>query len=120
MMSDATVPPLTAHIAGSVSGESPAALLWNDARLERRLTLLLALMARCALDPDAFAKHSLAHIMKDQLATGDARERYLAGEGLRELATGDARERYLAGEGLRELATGDARERYLTGEGGGN
>ena len=55
-------------------------VLWNDSVLERRLALLLALMARCALDPDAFAKHSLAHVMKDQLETGDARERYLAGE----------------------------------------
>ena len=65
----------------SQSAAAAAALLWNDAKLERCMALLLAIMARCALDPDAFAKHSLAHIMKEQLATGHARERYLAGEG---------------------------------------
>lgn len=55
------------------------ATFWNDSSLDRRLTLLLALMARCALDSDAFARHSLAHLMKDQLDSGDPRERYLAG-----------------------------------------
>lgn len=29
---------------------------WEDVALDRRLALLLALMARCALDPDAFAR----------------------------------------------------------------
>uniref|UniRef100_A0A7R9YWT5 Uncharacterized protein n=1 Tax=Chlamydomonas euryale TaxID=1486919 RepID=A0A7R9YWT5_9CHLO len=39
----------------------------------------MALMAQCSLDADAFAKHSLAHVLKDQLGGGDVRERYLAG-----------------------------------------
>ncbi|GAX77605.1 hypothetical protein CEUSTIGMA_g5049.t1 [Chlamydomonas eustigma] len=54
-------------------------IFWNESMLERRLALLLALMSRCALDADAFAKHSLAHVIKDQLSSDDARERYLAG-----------------------------------------
>ena len=29
---------------------------WRDEAHDRRLALLLALMGRCALDPDAFAK----------------------------------------------------------------
>ena len=41
---------------------------------------------RCALDADAFAKHSLAHVMKDQLEQGGPRERYLAGGSGWELA----------------------------------
>jgi hypothetical protein len=32
---------------------------WVDVALDRRLALLLALMARCALDPDAFARYGL-------------------------------------------------------------
>ena len=74
---------LTRPAPAASSDTSASVVLWNDSKLERRLALLLALMARCALDPDAFAKHSLAHVMKDQLTSGDARERYLAGKSER-------------------------------------
>ena len=71
--------PLPAPLELPPNHRRAKATFWNDSCLERRLTLLLALMARCSLDSEAFARHSLAHLMKDQLDSGDPRERYLAG-----------------------------------------
>lgn len=50
---------------------------------DRRLALLLALMARCSLDPEAFSRYSLSHVIKAQLACHDLRCRYYAGAGVR-------------------------------------
>ena len=74
-------PPSPSSVPASLPPHHRAAraTFWNDSSLERRLVLLLALMARCALDSEAFARHSLAHLMKDQIDSGDPRERYLAG-----------------------------------------
>ncbi|GIL76440.1 hypothetical protein Vretifemale_6033 [Volvox reticuliferus] len=52
---------------------------WQDDWQDRRLALLLLLIARCSLDPEAFAKYSLSHVIKAQLSCDDLRCRYYAG-----------------------------------------
>lgn len=46
---------------------------------DRRLALLLCLMARCALDAEIFGAHALAHVLRGHLACEDVRARYYAG-----------------------------------------
>lgn len=66
---------------GAAAAAAPTgACVAGDAASERRAALLLVLLARCGTDADAFAKHSLAHVLTEQLQQGGARERYLAGE----------------------------------------
>lgn len=62
-------------VLGPTAAEGPWQDLWQD----RRLALLLALMSRCSLDPEAFARYSLSHVIKAQLACYDLRCRYYAG-----------------------------------------
>lgn len=53
---------------------------WGDVAMDRRLALLLALMACCGLDPDAFVKFGLSHVIRSGLMSStDPRERYYAG-----------------------------------------
>lgn len=66
--------------ASRVAGQSLE--MWSEVFFDRRLALLLALMACCALDPDAFSKYGLAHKVSNLMSSEDPRERYLAGEGL--------------------------------------
>lgn len=52
----------------------------QDVYQDRRLAVMLALMARCALDPEAFALYNLSEVINKQLSCEDMRGRYYAGE----------------------------------------
>ncbi|MEW5300088.1 MAG: hypothetical protein WDW36_003044 [Sanguina aurantia] len=51
---------------------------WQDVYQDRRLAVMLALMARCALDPEAFALYNLSEVINKQLSCEDMRGRYYA------------------------------------------
>lgn len=59
--------------------------LLQDVYQDRRLAVMLALMARCALDPEAFAMYNLSEVIDKQLSGEDMRGRYYAGEEQRSL-----------------------------------
>lgn len=67
------------HGSDAAAASLQGTCVLGDPASERRAALLLVLLARCGTDADAFAKHSLAHVLKEQLQQGGPRERYLAG-----------------------------------------